>query len=94
MTCRFYSFTIGLCYSVSGGYALSSYLEYPFLVVQDLLLLSLVLHYSRRASLTWLAAFGVYASVVYALAFGMLPSTVIITLMVNHRHEQRFPSID
>ena len=67
---------------MSGGYALSTYLEYPFLVGQDVLLLTLVLYYGKRLSLTWLALFGLYASTVYALAFGMFPNTVIITLMV------------
>ncbi|KAK4004484.1 solute carrier family 66 member 3 [Daphnia magna] len=75
------SFTIGLCYSVSSGYALSSYLEYPFLVGQDLLLLALVLHYSKQISPTWFAILGAYAAVVYALTTGLFPNGLLITLM-------------
>ena len=68
---------------MSGGYELSSYLEYPFLVAQDILLLTLVLYYGKRISLTWLAGFGLYLSIVYALATGMFPGAIIITLMVS-----------
>ncbi|XP_046634194.1 solute carrier family 66 member 3-like [Daphnia pulicaria] len=75
------SFTIGLCYSVSSGYALSSYLEYPFLVGQDLLLLALVLHYSNQIGTKWFAAFGAYSAVVYALTSGMFPGALLVTLM-------------
>ena len=77
-----YRFTIGLCYSVSRGYALSSYLEYPFLVGQDILLLALVLHYSKQLGPFWFAAFGAYSAVVYALTTGLFPSALIVTLMV------------
>ncbi|XP_046640284.1 solute carrier family 66 member 3-like [Daphnia pulicaria] len=75
------SFTIGLCYNVFSGYALSSYLEYPILVGQVLLLLALLLHYSRRIGPKWLAAFGVYSAVVYALSTGMFPGALLVTLM-------------
>ncbi|XP_046452786.1 solute carrier family 66 member 3-like [Daphnia pulex] len=75
------SFTIGLCYNVFSGYALSSYLEYPILVGQVLLLLVLLLHYSRRIGPKWLAAFGVYSAVVYALSTGMFPGALLVTLM-------------
>ncbi|XP_046452780.1 solute carrier family 66 member 3-like [Daphnia pulex] len=75
------SFTIGLCYNVFSGYALSSYLEYPILVGQVLLLLALLLHYSRRIGSKWLAAFGVYSAVVYALSTGMFPGALLVTLM-------------
>lgn len=76
-------FTIGLCYSVTRGYALSTYLEYPFLVVQDLILLAMVIHYSRRVYSTWLAALVAYSSVVYAIITGLFPDALIVTLMVN-----------
>ncbi|XP_046640277.1 solute carrier family 66 member 3-like [Daphnia pulicaria] len=75
------SFTIGLCYNVFSDYALSSYLEYPILVGQVLLLLALLLHYSRRIGPKWLAAFGVYSAVVYALSTGMFPCALLVTLM-------------
>ncbi|EFX78929.1 hypothetical protein DAPPUDRAFT_320045 [Daphnia pulex] len=75
------SFTIGLCYNVFSGYALSSYLEYPILVGQVLLLLALLLHYSQRIGPKWLAAFGVYSAVVYALSTGMFPGALLVTLM-------------
>lgn len=78
----FVRFTIGLCYSISNGYALSSYLEYPFLVIQDILLVALVLHYNKQLGSTWFAAFGAYSAIVYAFTTGVFPRTVIVTLMV------------
>jgi hypothetical protein len=80
----YHRFTIGLCYNVFSGYALSSYLEYPILVGQVLLLLALLLHYSRRIGSKWLAAFGVYSAVVYALSTGMFPGALLVTLMVKY----------
>nr|CAH0100327.1 unnamed protein product [Daphnia galeata] len=75
------TFTIGLCYNAFNGYALSSYLEYPFLVGQDLLVLILVLHYRSQISPKWFAAFGAYSAVVYALIAGMFPAALLVTLM-------------
>jgi len=66
---------------VSNEYALMSYLEYPFLVVQDVLLLGIVLYYSNQLGLSSLAAFGVYSSIIYAFLSGMVPMSVVITLM-------------
>jgi len=75
------SYSIGLIYAVSNEYALMSYLEYPFLVVQDVLLLGIVLYYSNQLGLSSLAAFGVYSSIIYAFLSGMVPMSVVITLM-------------
>lgn len=81
-TCYLVRFTIGLCYSACSGYALSSYLEYPFLVGQDILLLLMVLHFSGQLGPTVYSGLAGYAAVVYAFIAGLFPHTVITFLMV------------
>lgn len=79
-----YRLTIGMCYSVYRGYALLSYLEYPCLVVQDIILLALFLHYNKQLlGPFWFGAFCAYLVVGYTLTTDLFPSTLIITLMVT-----------
>jgi len=75
------SYTIGMCYAAVNGYPLMSYLEYPFLVVQDVILIGIILYYSDLLSLFSLASFAAYSSVVYATLSGLVPFSVVMALM-------------
>ena len=77
-----FRFSIGLVYNIYKQYPLFQYLEYPFLVLQDVLLLAIVLHFSKQLGLFSLAGFALYGAVLYAMSTGMFPSAVIVTLMV------------
>jgi len=75
------SYSIGMCYGAANAYPLMSYLEYPFLVVQDVILLGIILYYANILSLSTLGAFAAYSSVIYAALSGMVPLSVMVTLM-------------
>ena len=75
-------FSIGLVYNISNQYPLFDYLEYPFLVVQDIFLLAIVLSYSKQLGLVSVSGLAVYLAVVVALTRGVFPASVIVTLMV------------
>ena len=72
-----------MCYGAANEYPLMSYLEYPFLVIQDVILLAIILYYSDLLSISSLGAFVAYSSVIYACLTGMVPLSVMITLMVS-----------
>ena len=72
-----------MCYAAVNGYPLMSYLEYPFLVVQDVILIGIILYYSDLLSLFSLASFAAYSSVVYATLSGLVPFSVVMALMVS-----------
>lgn len=55
------------------GYPLSTYIEYCFLVPQDIILLALVLKYTGKFSMNTVAMFVCYIAVCVAFAFRMVP---------------------
>ncbi|XP_070195664.1 solute carrier family 66 member 3-like isoform X2 [Littorina saxatilis] len=73
------TYTILLTYQCAKSYPLSTYLEYCFLVPQDVILLALVLHFMGRLSVGALPVFGIYLFVCYALAFRLVPDAVLTT---------------
>ncbi|XP_076462687.1 solute carrier family 66 member 3-like [Babylonia areolata] len=72
-----WSYSTMLTYHYAMSYPLPTYLEYAFLVPQDLVLLTVVLH--SRGSLTTktIPLFSLYAVVCYALAFRLVPDLVL-----------------
>jgi len=76
------AYCITMSYFIAGGYQLSSYLEYPALVLQDVLLLLLVLWLgAREASGATLAVFGAALTAVCgAMVSGALPPPAMAAL--------------
>ena len=66
-------------------YPLMEYLEYPFLVLQDVLLIGIVLYFDKKLGATSTAGFVCYFAILLAFARGMFPFSVIVTLMVLGR---------
>ncbi|XP_025110124.1 mannose-P-dolichol utilization defect 1 protein-like [Pomacea canaliculata] len=76
-------YSIMLTYHFALTYPLPTYLEYYFLVPQDLFLLAAILWYERKLQLKVLAAFVLYCIVVYAVAFRIVPDIVLQLLITS-----------
>ena len=72
-----------MVYNIDNGLPLEAYLEYPFLVLQDVVLLLLVLRFSARLSPTSAAGVAAYLAVLYASCHGAVPSPILVALMVQ-----------
>lgn len=74
-----------MSYFIAGKYALSSYLEYPTLVLQDVCLLGVVMWFgSKDLSNSSIAALGaVLVALVAAMVGGLLADTTMTLLAVS-----------
>ncbi len=71
------------CYFCANLYPVTSYLEYPLLVAQNLLLFAMAAHFESAApGKVALATFG-YAVPVYLLAARVVPMAVVQTVSVS-----------
>ncbi|XP_023025861.1 solute carrier family 66 member 3 [Leptinotarsa decemlineata] len=61
------SYTIMMSYNYRSGYAILSYLEYPIILIQELILIACVLHY--KDMLNYLSLFGASIYILIAAAF-------------------------
>ncbi|XP_026476103.1 PQ-loop repeat-containing protein 3-like, partial [Ctenocephalides felis] len=71
------SYTIMFSYNFVNRYALLSYLEYPIILIQQLILIYLVLLYNNLISKNTLIFVVGYLILASVLAFDMLPRTVL-----------------
>ncbi|KAL8584642.1 hypothetical protein ACOMHN_002371 [Nucella lapillus] len=71
------SYSTMLTYHCAMGYPLATYLEYSFLVPQDVILLMVVLHSRGNLTAKTIPFFGLYAVVCYTLASRMVPDVVL-----------------
>ncbi|CAB3375773.1 Hypothetical predicted protein [Cloeon dipterum] len=74
------SYTVMTCYNYCNGYSLMSYMEYPIILVQELVLIFLVLKYKNLVNTTSIAGFGVYLAVLAAFGLKIVP-TVILSIL-------------
>ncbi|CAB3388822.1 Hypothetical predicted protein, partial [Cloeon dipterum] len=73
-------YTVMTCYNYCNGYSLMSYMEYPIILVQELVLIFLVLKYKNLVNTTSIAGFGVYLAVLAAFGLKIVP-TVILSIL-------------
>jgi len=74
-------YTIVLGYNVVQGYPLASFMEYMFLVVQDILLLIVILHYVGILDTMKLGLIGLYIAMFYGFTQGIPHANVLPFLM-------------
>ncbi|XP_033738716.1 mannose-P-dolichol utilization defect 1 protein homolog [Pecten maximus] len=75
------AYSVILSYNFAKGYPLPAYFEYTFLVFQDLILITLMLHYNRKLSIQTVFFFIVYFIFYWCLAFGVFPEIILNTAM-------------
>jgi hypothetical protein len=71
------------CYNYCNSYALLSYLEYPIILVQEIILIYLVLKYVALLGTKSFACFGLYIAITGAFLCGLLPQTILAILAVS-----------
>ncbi|XP_059472669.1 solute carrier family 66 member 3 [Neocloeon triangulifer] len=74
------SYTVMTCYNYCNNYSLMSYMEYPIILFQELILIFLVLKYKNLVNTTSIAGFGVYLAILAAFALRIVP-TVVLSFM-------------
>lgn len=71
------SYTIMTCYNYCNNYALLSYMEYPIILVQEIILIYLVLKYMGILGTNSFALFGLYLGITGAFLSGLLPKWIL-----------------
>lgn len=77
-----FSYTIMLSYNFRSGYALLSYLEYPIILLQELILILCVLYYKQLLNFTSLVCAGVYFTIAGSFLIGLVPLGLIAFMVV------------
>lgn len=72
-----------MSYNYRNGYALLSYLEYPIILVQEIILILCVLHYKQLLNIASLVGAGAYFSVAFAFLSGIVPLGMLAFLVVG-----------
>ncbi|XP_050301073.1 solute carrier family 66 member 3 [Anthonomus grandis grandis] len=75
------SYTIMMSYNYRSGYSLLSYLEYPIIWIQELILIFLVLKYKNYLNFYALFGSGVYFSIAGGLILGVVPKGLLAFLV-------------
>lgn len=70
-------------YNYRNGYALLSYMEYPIILVQELVLIYCVVYYKEMLGMKSLMAAGVYFSIAGGFLLGILPRELLTFLVVS-----------
>ncbi|CAG9821862.1 unnamed protein product [Phaedon cochleariae] len=75
------SYSIMMSYNYRSGYAILSYLEYPIILIQELILIGCVLHYKNMIHLKSFIGAGVYFSIATAFLTGIVPLGLLAFLV-------------
>ncbi|XP_045607825.1 solute carrier family 66 member 3 [Procambarus clarkii] len=75
------SYSIMLSYNVYSAYALSTYFEYPLMVLQDVVMVAVFLAFTGRLSPTAFLPMAAASYFAYSIASGKLPHVLIKTLV-------------
>nr|XP_053631781.1 solute carrier family 66 member 3-like [Cherax quadricarinatus] len=75
------SYTIMLSYNVYSAYALSTYFEYPLMVLQDVVMVAVFLAFTGQLSPTVILPTAAASYFAYSIVSGQLPDTLIKTLV-------------
>ncbi|CAG9836791.1 unnamed protein product [Diabrotica balteata] len=75
------SYTIMMSYNYRSGYAILSYLEYPIILIQEIILIVCVLYYKDMLNITSLAGASVYFLTAASFLLGMVPLGLLAFLV-------------
>lgn len=74
-----------MSYNFRSGYAILSYLEYPIILIQELILIFLVLKYKELLNIYTLFVSGFYFLVTAGFLMGMVPIGLLAFLVVSNQ---------
>lgn len=74
------SYSVMTCYNYCNGYSLLSYMEYPIILVQEVILIYLVLKFKSMLNSNSFILFGVYLGVVASFCLGLIPKSILSIL--------------
>lgn len=72
-----------MSYNYRNGYAILSYLEYPIILVQEIILIICVLHYKELLNIGSLFGAGVYFIMAFSFIAGIVPLGMLAFLVVS-----------
>jgi uncharacterized protein with PQ loop repeat len=75
------SYTIMFSYNFRNGYALLSYMEYPIILIQEIVLIIFVMHYKNCLNIYGLIGTIIYTLIAAGLLLGTLPLGLIAFLV-------------
>lgn len=75
------SYTIMMSYNYRNGYAILTYLEYPIILVQELILILCVLYYNKQLGLASIFGASVYFSTLFGFLSGVIPRELLTFLV-------------
>ncbi|KAG8231712.1 hypothetical protein J437_LFUL018956 [Ladona fulva] len=75
------SYSVMASYNYCNGYALLSYMEYPIIIFQEIILIYLVLKYMDLLNAVSAGLFGLYLAVFGGFLFGIIPPQILTFLV-------------
>lgn len=75
------SYTIMFSYNFRNGYALLSYMEYPIILIQEIILIYCVLHFKQLLNIQAIAGALIYFSLGFGFLSGILPRELLTFLV-------------
>lgn len=72
-----------MSYNFRNGYALLSYMEYPIILIQEIVLIFFVIYYKNMLNIYSLIGAGVYFSTAFGLLVGIIPMGLHAFLVVD-----------
>lgn len=73
-----------MLYNYRNGYAILSYMEYPIILVQELVLIYFVMYYKEMIGTKSVVGAGIYFSLTGGFLFSILPREILTFLVVNN----------
>lgn len=75
-----------MSYNYRNGYALLSYLEYPIILIQEIVLIFCVLYFKQLLNIASLVGTTFYISIAFAFISGIVPLGMLAFLVVSKYH--------
>lgn len=75
-----------MSYNYRNGYAILSYLEYPIILIQELVLILCVLYYKDLLDTNAFIGAGMYFSVAFGFLSGLVPLGILAFLVVRSKY--------
>lgn len=72
-----------MSYNYRNGYAILSYLEYPIILVQEIILILCVLYYKQLLNIGSVIGAGVYFTLAFSFISGIVPLGMLAFLVVS-----------
>lgn len=72
-----------MSYNYRNGYAILSYMEYPIILVQELVLIYFVIYYKDLMNTKSFIGAGIYFSIAGGFLSGILPREILTFLVVS-----------